>query len=120
MGAFTSTINGLEDAGIKLIDSISGGIVKIGKGLGNTTEGLIESTSKGVSEIIDSIGGLPTIILGVVEIAIVAYLIWLRVQDRPRTEIEVVRASPEVQKQVQVISTPLDIHNRSTTKGTKI
>ena len=83
MRAFTMTIDGLEDAGIKLIDSISGGIVKVSKGLGNTTEGLIDSTSVGVSRVIKSVGGLPTVVVFGIELLILGYLAFDRWQ-RPR------------------------------------
>ena len=83
MEAISASVDGLEDMGVKFIGAISGGIVKVSKGVGNTTSTLISSASKGVAAILSKLGGIPTLVVFGIEVLIVTYLVMERWQGNP-------------------------------------
>ena len=78
VGAISETLGGISDAGVKLIGAIT-------KGVGSATSNVITASTTGISEILKSLGGIPVIVVFVIELLIVGYLgldKWKRVQAR--------------------------------------
>ena len=73
--AISDTIQFVEGAGTSLFKAVITGI----KTIGNTTEGLIHTSAKGIATVLSSIG-LPNLILYIINFLIIAYLVLMRLQ----------------------------------------